>query len=474
MKAAITITDALSDKSLLGAALGDLTPWATWLAVLKAAFAEMMTAVELAAFHKVAGEREPPLHRVRELWAIVGRRSGKSRMAAALAVFLATMTDAHKRLAAGEQGYVLVLAPSQSQARVIFNYALGFIEASALLTSQINATTRDEIRLANGVTIACHPNSFRTVRGRTLLGCIFDESAFWRSEESANPDREVYRAALPALSTTHGMLIGIGSPYRRAGLLHQRHRDHFGQNTSGVLVVQGDSLTFNPTLDAEIVAAAEEDDPEAAQAEWHGLFRADISALLDDQIIDRAVDLSRPMELPPIRGKPYVCFHDPSGGRRDATALCIGHVEGKDKTFVADMVRGISAPHDPRQAVREFAVLAREYSVRRIYGDAYGGDWVSSAWQEFQLPYQRADLNRSEIYMEALPVFARGGLKMPNHGKLLKELRTLERRTHRSGRDSVDHGIGGHDDHANALCGAMWAATKRTITPSVGFVKGLY
>src|SRR5215470_13092452 len=43
-------------------------------------------------------------------------------------------------------------------------------------------------------------NSFRTIRGRTLLTAVFDESAFWRSDESASPDTEVYRAILPSLS----------------------------------------------------------------------------------------------------------------------------------------------------------------------------------------------------------------------------------------------------------------------------------
>jgi hypothetical protein len=38
---------------------------------------------------------------------------------------------------------------------------------------------------------------------------------------------------------------------------------------------------------------------------------------------------------------------------------------------------------------------------------------------------------------------------------LLRELRLLERRTHRSGKDSVDHGRTGHDDFANAVCGAL-------------------
>jgi hypothetical protein len=44
--------------------------------------------------------------------------------------------------------------------------------------------------------------------------------------------------------------------------------------------------------------------------------------------------------------------------------------------------------------------------------------------------------------------------------RLLRELRLLERRTHRSGKDSVDHGRSGHDDLANVVCAcAAYSAT---------------
>src|SRR5262249_36997763 len=103
-------------------------------------------------------------------------------------------------------------------------------------------------RLRNGVVIAVHANSFRTVRGRSLVCCIFDETAFWRDEETATPDTEVYRAVLYSLMTTNGMLISISTPYRKLGLLHQKHRGCFGVDDPDTLVVQGASTPFHPLL----------------------------------------------------------------------------------------------------------------------------------------------------------------------------------------------------------------------------------
>jgi phage terminase large subunit-like protein len=242
-----TIDKILRDNRLLGKTLGDPATWTTWIAVLKAAFALPLSAEELEVFNAVAGGRPLPKKRVRELWCVCGRRGGKSRMAAALAIYFA-LFEKHPKLVAGERGMVLVLAASRDQAQVVFQYTHAFLTERAVLRKEIDTTTQTEIRLKNGITIAIHSNSFRTVRGRTLLVCIADELSFWRDDQSATPDKEVYSAVLPALVTTNGMWVGISSPYRRAGLMYAKHKQYFNSDSDDTLVVQGSSLTFNRTL----------------------------------------------------------------------------------------------------------------------------------------------------------------------------------------------------------------------------------
>jgi hypothetical protein len=400
--------------------------------------------------------RDPPARRVRELWCTVGRRSGKSRIAAALAVYAAAFVP--HRLAPGEVGTVLVLAASTAQARVVFEYCRGFFEASPVLRRELASTTASEIRLDSGVVIAVHPNSYRTVRGKTLLACIMDEVAIWRDAESALPDIETYRAVLPSLVTTNGMLIGISSPYRKTGLLYQKHRDHFGQPGDDVLVIQGASRQFNPTLDEEVIAAASASDPEAAVAEWGGEFRADIASFLDEETVEAAIDRSRPPELPPRSGTRYQAFADPSGGRHDSFTLCIGHRLGDG--FVADVVRGRAPPFDPSAVVAEYAALLKQYRITMIAGDNYSAEWAVSSFKEDGIRYVRSEQNKSQLYLEALPLFMRRAILIPDHPRLIRELRLLERRVGRVGRDTIDHPKNGSDDHANALCGMLRACAK--------------
>lgn len=454
MTGAVDIASAIADPNLLGASFPRRDTWETWLAVLKAAFGRPLNRQERRAFNAVSGSRRSPQKRVRELWALVGRRGGKSRVAAALAVYIAALCDRTDELSAGEVGMVLVLAASRQQAAVVFRYALGALEASSLLADQIEAVTAGEIRLKNGIIIAVHSNSFRTIRGRTLLACIFDEVAYWRDETSAAPDVEVYRAVLPALMTTKGLLVGISSPYRRRGLLHDRHRDFFGKNDDDVLVVQGPTSLFNPTIDEGEVARARESDPEAARSEWDAEFRSDLSALLDDQLIDDAIDRDRPLELPPRAGISYSAFADASAGRHDAFCLSIGHRE-KDR-IVIDVVRRRVPPFDPASLAREHAEIAKAYHCGSVTGDAFSGEWVAKAFEVCGVSYRQAEHPKSVLYLEGLPTFSRGLVSIPDYSSLIRELRLLERRVSRSGRDVVDHPSGGSDDSANVVFGVLW------------------
>jgi hypothetical protein len=326
VKRTYQITDAISDPKLLGAALGDAVSWQTWRIVLKAAFGLSLNRDEAEAFAAVAGSRSPPTKRVRELWAIIGRRGGKSRIAAALAIFLAAFTT--HQLAPGEIGMVLVLAASVPQAQTVFSYIKGFLNASPILRLEIANQTAHEITLSNGIVIAAHSNSFRTIRGRTLIACIFDEVSFWRDETSATPDTEVYRAVLPALATTNGMLIAISSAYRKLGLLYQKHRDHFGVDGDEILVVKGGTKVFNPTLPDSVIEQQRQADPTGAASEWDAEFRTDISTFLDDELIDAAIEHGRPLELPP---RPYPAFYraftDSAGGTgRDSYTVSVAHM----------------------------------------------------------------------------------------------------------------------------------------------------
>src|SRR6478736_3532479 len=83
----------------------------------------------------------------------------------------------------------------------------------------------------------------------------------WMTENSTNPDTEILNAVRPGLATTFGPLFMISSPYARRGELWNIYNKHFGPSGDpSILVAQGTSRTFNPSLPQSIVDRAMERD----------------------------------------------------------------------------------------------------------------------------------------------------------------------------------------------------------------------
>src|SRR6266568_2969990 len=191
--------------------------WAGWRSLLLAAMGEPLEPDELEHFRRLTGRKEAPTERVDELWAIVGRRGGKSRAIAVLAAYLSCLTEA--KLDPGETGVVLCLAPSKDQASIVLGYLEGVLRQSPVLSKLIRRQTSESIELTNRITIDVRSASFRRLRGQTCIAAVCDESAFWQSEDSTNPDVEIINAVKPSLLTTRGLLAVISSPYSRRGAL---------------------------------------------------------------------------------------------------------------------------------------------------------------------------------------------------------------------------------------------------------------
>jgi len=193
-------------------------------------------------------------------------------------------------------------------------------------------------------------------------------------------------------------------------------------------------------------------DPIAASAEYLAQFRSDVGSFLDSDLIERAIEPGR-RERAPLAGIQYVAFCDPSGGSHDSFTIGIGHQE--HERLVLDVCRGVKPPFDPSQVVAEFAKLLMSYRVYSVTGDRYAGQWVVESFSKAGIHYRHSELVKSGLYLECVPLFSQGCVDLLDAPPLAMELMQLERRTARSGRDSVDHGPGAHDDHANACCGVL-------------------
>jgi hypothetical protein len=89
---------------------------------------------------------------------------------------------------------------------------------------------------------------------------------------------------------------------------------HFGEKGDArILVAQGASRTFNPSLPQKVVDRAMERDPAWASAEYLGQFRSDLEAFLSRESIAWCVASGVTVRAP-VGSIRYAGFVDPSGG----------------------------------------------------------------------------------------------------------------------------------------------------------------
>jgi hypothetical protein len=243
----------------------------------------------------------------------------------------------------------------------------------------------------------------------------------------------------------------VSSPYGQSGALWDLHRKHYGRDDSPTLVWQASAPEMNPTLPADYLQRMEVEDPEAYRSEVLGEFRAGLSTLLDPDALDACVAHGRALELPPRRGVTYRAFIDPSGGRRDAFACAVGHRVGD--LAVVDALRAWEAPFNPSGVVAEIASLLRSYRVSKVFSDRYAGQWPKEAFGLQRVRLEPAAKSASDLFLDFVAHANSARVELPNDPKLVRELRSLERRRGSSGKDRVSHPATGFDYRAVAVAG---------------------
>ncbi|MEO8646549.1 terminase large subunit [Pseudomonas sp.] len=417
----VTIRDLMTDPALFGAQFAGES-WANWRALLASFYGLDLTDDEHTNYLSLTGRSSLPPGAFDELWLVVGRRGGKTQAAALLAVFEAFFRDHSDKLSPGEVATVMLLAADRKQARSVFRYISGLIDSNPMLRAMVVREDKESIELSNRTAIEVHTASFRATRGYTVSFCCADELAFWRAEDSANPDHEILNAIRPAMATLEGKLVALSSPYSKRGALWDAYRRYYATDDVHSLVAQASSKTMNPSLPQRVIDQAYDRDPESAKAEYGAQFRSDLEA-----------------------------FIDPAGGGQDEYTLAIGHRE--DTCMVVDLIRAKRGV--PAEITAEYAAILKAYSVHKAHSDKYAGSWPADEFKKHGITIEYSPKPRSELYLDALPAITSGRVELPPIDKLLAQFVGLERKTSRTGRDSVNHSPGAHDDIANAAAGLI-------------------
>ena len=438
--------------------------WRTWRAV-----ARLLDGTEFDEFDRdllksLSGLDAPPKDRVSEIYAVMGRRSGKTSLAAVVAIVWAC-----RRYPLADEPTVVFTATRLDQSKKPLRMAREVARQFGVLADEGNSTS---FGVEGGVRVAAITNESTAVRGMDCVAVVMDEAAFYPSSAlAADTDRMLLTAIKPTLATFRtGLLMVISTPGPGRGILYDAYQGwKRGERPRGRVLLHARTRTMNETISQEEIDAEIAEHPEL-RAEYASEFSVDVRAWLPAAATDPGVVAKLPAVRDHAGGELYAFVDAASGVGKDGFAAAVAETlepagEGKPRAQLLEVFHK-EPPYDLDEAVKGAAALCRKYGVDEITGDKWATNTQGVSWRELGVVYRESEKNTSLIYNSVAGALTTGRALLLSDPLLIDQLRGLVEVPRDAPPPKVTHVNGGHDDVANAACGALDLALKLP-TPGV-------
>lgn len=398
----------------------------------------------------------------------LGRGSGKTTLAAASALHVMLTADLSSA-GPGDQPTVITIAPTRRTAQLSVSMAMGLVEQTQALRSRLLSANTEgfSLRRHDGRRVAFRalPKSRggAAARGMSILSAIFDEAEFLPNEElaaAAVTDRELLSSIMPRLMRG-GRVILISTPWPTLSMTAELFENNHGHPLTA-LAARAPTLLMrdnDPNL-AEIVEGERLRDPVNALREFDCVNATQGAAFFDGDQISQAISHA-----------PLVA----TGSRRVSVGLDLAF-RGDSSTLVAVERQGEQlvvvrveerrpvpgAPLAPSVVVGEFAQIARELGADSVVCDGHYIDSVREHASKLAgIGVHEGAKNmrdKERMHVHTREMLREGKLVLPQHLKLLAQLRAVRSRPLPGGGMSIvsDRSLGGHGDLVSALVQACY------------------
>lgn len=424
-----------------------------------------------------AVEQGPRLH----VWAL-GRRSGKTTMAALVCLWDCLFRpELQTAMRPGERRHAVAVATGLKQARLILNAARSIVATSPLLSSLLEAETKDELLFTNGTALTAFPCESRSGRGWPISTLVMDEAAHFLSEtEGPAVAERVWQALVPATAQfgDSARLIVSSTPWGQSGLFAELYQQAASGELEDAVAQHATTREANPTIADEFLAREQARDPEGFRSEYLAEFAGSGAAFLDPDRIEEA--LAKRTELPPEFCTDWVAGLDPAFSS-DPFGLAI---VGRDPADRQQLRLGLVQSWRPsrtkpdsfeeRRAIEdavldEVAAVCLRYRARLVT-DQYAAKSIVNYLQRKGLAVRTEAMTAATKTAAFTALRARlnlGGLELYNGPGLVAELRRL-RTKYAAGASSVvnPRAGGSHGDLAQALALAVFEFDRHGLSSS--------
>ncbi len=424
-----------------------------------------------------------PSSRPSELLVLSGIRTGKSLLAAALAVRAALTCDLSKRRP-GETVRVSVLSLTVDLGRVVFDHIAGTVAAKpALRALMVGEPTADTVMLRHPsgrlveVKVVAGARAGASLIARWSAGVIFDEAPRMLGEEDGVVNFDDARRAVLGRLLPGAQLVAIGSPWAPRGPIYEAVQEHGGKPSARLVVVRAPAPAMNPEWWTPArVEALRVQDEQAYRTDVLGEFADPESSLISSAEVDRAtrksaravvrgeaVEVPAPaIVLPREDGHSYVAAMDPGTRGNAWTLVVLTRRRGQDGRYrssvaLAKQWQGSRTdPLDPDSVLAEVASILKGYGLQHVYTDQLAADFVRSIASRHDLSVYLETITapRKVELFESLRVrLADDDLEIPDDPLFRADLLSIRKRVTMNGIaiDLPRTADGRHADYAPAL-----------------------
>ncbi|MCH9837444.1 hypothetical protein K0U83_17405 [bacterium] len=419
---------------------------------------------------QIFGDLETISDRKRRIIAAVcGARSGKSYIMGALRMLHLALTVDVSKLAKGEIGVSLILAPDIDLATQQLNYVKGLVEAAGLKGCVVAENHRHvRLRRSDGhvveVAVRAIGKGGKGGRARSLIACCIDEANFLNTEGYVVNDLDAFKAANPRI-IPGGQMIVCSTPFVRAGHLYELHRENQGKATEVCLSAHAPTvaLRVEPYI-LEIVAGEYERDHANAEREFGAIFPVQGSALFFSEAeIERAATESPELPKAPRPGAVLTCGGDLGLVHNSAALVIAAHYPATEKApasvelvDVLELVPG-DTPLVLSEVCAAFAERMTRWGCRQLMTDGYNREAAREHLLKSGISIVDAPeglRGKEETYVDTRVWFREDRIRLPRHKRLLTQLGEVRIAHNPGGRVSISSPKkpdGSHGDVASAF-----------------------
>lgn len=318
----------------------------------------------------------------RELVLCLGRRSGKSELAALITAYETYKLiqkgcpQQYYGLPTGEKIMMAALATGKDQAKILFQKVSGYYRGCDYFSPYTANATQSYIKFQTPYDIERHgsfaandkamatleitfkPTSGKAVRGFGYVVVVLDEMAFFPDAGEASAEN-VYTSIKPsqaafskkdpanpknAIGEVEGRIICISSPKGRQGYFFQIFQEALtggGPSGKGVLAIQAPTWEVNPSVAASELVKERYRNATVFDTEYGASFSDRTAGWLEpSDLLDRVDPKARPKMRGQVRVPHFVGLD--FGLATDATSIAIGHHD-QDGKLIVDLVERIMA-----------------------------------------------------------------------------------------------------------------------------------